>query len=118
MNPPPLYGFAYPDLPIMAGREAIVKALGMARRGDIVLIAGKGHENFQEMRSRVVPFDDRDIQAVDVMHSESLLECFPNLEALREQHHAGDGDEEDGVDAVFLTHTLEHLDEPVELPAG
>jgi len=40
-------------------REAIHKAIGLADEGDIVLIAGKGHEHFQEIGSRTIPFDDR-----------------------------------------------------------
>jgi UDP-N-acetylmuramoyl-L-alanyl-D-glutamate--2,6-diaminopimelate ligase len=40
-------------------REAIAHGLAMAESGDIVLIAGKGHENFQDFGTRVVPFDDR-----------------------------------------------------------
>jgi UDP-N-acetylmuramoyl-L-alanyl-D-glutamate--2,6-diaminopimelate ligase len=39
--------------------EAISRALRLARSGDIVLVAGKGHENFQELANKVVPFDDR-----------------------------------------------------------
>jgi len=42
-------------------RAAIVKALGMAKAGDIVLIAGRGHEKFQEFADRKVPFDDREV---------------------------------------------------------
>jgi UDP-N-acetylmuramoyl-L-alanyl-D-glutamate--2,6-diaminopimelate ligase len=40
-------------------RTAIAKAIGMAGAGDTVLIAGKGHETFQEYGDCVVPFDDR-----------------------------------------------------------
>lgn len=40
-------------------RAAISLALSEARPGDIVLIAGKGHETFQEFEDCVVPFDDR-----------------------------------------------------------
>jgi UDP-N-acetylmuramyl-tripeptide synthetase len=39
-------------------REAIKKALNMARTGDIVLIAGKGHEAYQILKDRTVDFDD------------------------------------------------------------
>jgi UDP-N-acetylmuramoyl-L-alanyl-D-glutamate--2,6-diaminopimelate ligase len=41
-------------------REAIRQALGLARPGDIVLVAGKGHETGQEVAGVVHPFDDRD----------------------------------------------------------
>lgn len=41
--------------------KAIAKALALARPGDTVLIAGKGHENVQEFANTVVPFDDRDV---------------------------------------------------------
>ncbi|MFA5250327.1 MAG: UDP-N-acetylmuramoyl-L-alanyl-D-glutamate--2,6-diaminopimelate ligase, partial [Parachlamydiales bacterium] len=39
--------------------EAIKKALFMAKKGDIVLIAGKGHESYQIFKDRRVAFDDR-----------------------------------------------------------
>ncbi|MFO0602842.1 MAG: UDP-N-acetylmuramoyl-L-alanyl-D-glutamate--2,6-diaminopimelate ligase [Polyangiales bacterium] len=41
-------------------REAIAAAVGMARAGDTVLIAGKGHEPYQEAHGVRSPFDDRD----------------------------------------------------------
>jgi len=40
-------------------RRAIRGALEAARRGDVVLILGKGHETGQQFADRVVPFDDR-----------------------------------------------------------
>jgi UDP-N-acetylmuramoyl-L-alanyl-D-glutamate--2,6-diaminopimelate ligase len=43
---------------IVDRREAIKDAIGRARRGDVVLIAGKGHEKYQEVAGRVLPFDD------------------------------------------------------------
>jgi UDP-N-acetylmuramoyl-L-alanyl-D-glutamate--2,6-diaminopimelate ligase len=42
-------------------REAIERALDLARPGDSVLIAGKGHECYQEFADTVVPFNDRQV---------------------------------------------------------
>jgi UDP-N-acetylmuramoyl-L-alanyl-D-glutamate--2,6-diaminopimelate ligase len=39
---------------------AIARAIGLARPGDVVLIAGKGAEQGQEFADRTVPFDDRE----------------------------------------------------------
>lgn len=39
-------------------REAIRAAIGMARPGDTVLVAGKGHEPYQDIGGRRVPFSD------------------------------------------------------------
>jgi UDP-N-acetylmuramoyl-L-alanyl-D-glutamate--2,6-diaminopimelate ligase len=39
-------------------REAITRAIRLASRGDVVLIAGKGHEKYQEIAGRTHPFDD------------------------------------------------------------
>lgn len=39
-------------------REAIKAALMMAKKGDIILIAGKGHENYQEINGVKHHFDD------------------------------------------------------------
>ena len=40
---------------------AIAAAIGRARPGDIVLVAGKGHETGQEIDGVVHPFNDRDV---------------------------------------------------------
>jgi UDP-N-acetylmuramoyl-L-alanyl-D-glutamate--2,6-diaminopimelate ligase len=37
---------------------AIGKAIELARPGDLVLIAGKGHEKYQVIGDRTLPFDD------------------------------------------------------------
>jgi len=41
-------------------KEAIFKALDIAKEGDIVLIAGKGHEEYQEIGGNRIPFSDRE----------------------------------------------------------
>ena len=43
--------------------EAIAFALGHARADDVVLVAGKGHEDYQEVRGRRLAFSDRELVA-------------------------------------------------------
>jgi UDP-N-acetylmuramoyl-L-alanyl-D-glutamate--2,6-diaminopimelate ligase len=48
-----------PNAKEVAGRrEAIAEAIRIARSGDIILVAGKGHETGQVIGDRVLPFDD------------------------------------------------------------
>ncbi len=42
-------------------KQAIMDALSQARPGDIVLIAGKGHEAYQDIKGVKYPFHDRDV---------------------------------------------------------
>jgi UDP-N-acetylmuramoyl-L-alanyl-D-glutamate--2,6-diaminopimelate ligase len=46
---------------VLRDREgAIASALGEARPDDVVLVAGKGHEDYQQVGHRRLPFSDRD----------------------------------------------------------
>jgi UDP-N-acetylmuramoyl-L-alanyl-D-glutamate--2,6-diaminopimelate ligase len=42
-------------------REAIARAVATAGDGDVIVIAGKGHEQGQQFADRTIPFDDRDV---------------------------------------------------------
>jgi len=45
---------------------AIARALKEAHAGDIVILAGKGHETYQVLKDKTIPFDDREV-ARDVL---------------------------------------------------
>lgn len=57
-------------LTISNRKEAIKTACGMAQAGDIILVAGKGHETYQEINGERFDFDDKKI----------LQDCFNLLE--------------------------------------
>lgn len=47
---------------VMADREEAIKtACMMAKDKDVVLVAGKGHENYQEIKGVKYPFDDKEV---------------------------------------------------------
>ncbi len=48
-------------LSIVDRREAIRTACMLAQKGDVVLVAGKGHENYQEIKGVKHHFDDREV---------------------------------------------------------
>jgi len=49
--------------------RAVEQIIGRGQSGDTVLIAGKGHETYQEFEDTVVPFDDR-------VHAREALEAL------------------------------------------
>jgi UDP-N-acetylmuramoyl-L-alanyl-D-glutamate--2,6-diaminopimelate ligase len=52
---------ATPYLAVVDRRAAIEKAIHDAQAGDLVLVAGKGHEKYQVIGERVLPFDDVEV---------------------------------------------------------
>ncbi len=48
---------------IESREEAIRQAIRLAKTGDLVMIAGKGHEDYQILADRTIHFDDREIAA-------------------------------------------------------
>ena len=55
-------------------REAIMRALQMSKVGDIVLIAGKGHETYQEIQGVRHPFSDKEVAQEILEHIEEFDE--------------------------------------------
>jgi UDP-N-acetylmuramoyl-L-alanyl-D-glutamate--2,6-diaminopimelate ligase len=52
-------GFSHPDYQVIEDRTAaIAYAIHHAGAGDVVLLAGKGHENYQEVKGQRLPFSD------------------------------------------------------------
>lgn len=58
-------------LVIVDREEAIKTACMMAKEKDIILVAGKGHENYQEIKGVKYPFDDKEVL-------ERMLKMFAN----------------------------------------
>ncbi|MBP2644867.1 MAG: murE 2 [Firmicutes bacterium] len=46
---------------IIDRKEAIARAIAIAQKGDVVIIAGKGHETYQILKDKTIDFDDREI---------------------------------------------------------
>ena len=50
-------------------KQAIREVLQIAQPGDVVLVAGKGHENYQILKNKTIPFDD----------CEAVKECLKSM---------------------------------------
>jgi UDP-N-acetylmuramoyl-L-alanyl-D-glutamate--2,6-diaminopimelate ligase len=59
---------ATPSLAIVDRKAAIERAIKDARAGDLVLIAGKGHEKYQVIGDRTLPFDDVEVAQAALAH--------------------------------------------------
>ena len=46
---------------IIDRREAIAYAIHHAKKGDVIVLAGKGHEDYQEIKGMKYPMDEREI---------------------------------------------------------
>lgn len=46
---------------IIDRRQAIFRAVEIAQAGDVILILGKGHENYQILKDKTIHFDDREV---------------------------------------------------------
>lgn len=42
-------------------KQAITKALSLAKKGDVVVVAGKGHEDYQIFKDKTIHFDDKEV---------------------------------------------------------
>lgn len=42
-------------------KEAIKKAIDIAKKGDVIVIAGKGHETYQILKEKTIHFDEREV---------------------------------------------------------
>ena len=58
------------SLSIVDRKEAIRTACHLARPGDIILIAGKGHEKYQEIKGVKYPFDDKEVLRMALVEME------------------------------------------------
>ena len=56
---------------IVDRKEAINMAANLAKSGDVILLAGKGHEDYQEIQGERYPFDDVKVlsETFQLLHS-------------------------------------------------
>lgn len=61
-------GLAYDNFIVEENRgKAIEKAIDMAKKDDVILIAGKGHETYQILKDETIHFDEREV-VIDILN--------------------------------------------------
>jgi UDP-N-acetylmuramoyl-L-alanyl-D-glutamate--2,6-diaminopimelate ligase len=84
---------------------AIAQAVSVAAAGDVIVVAGKGHETGQYMAGKVLPFDDRQVTAA-ALRQAALLQAAPPAHhepAHREPAHRDAGEGEPPLDVALQT---------------
>src|SRR2546429_3629634 len=84
-RPPRSTLFPYTTLFRSDRRAAIGQALELAREGDTVLLAGKGHETYQVVGTVKEPFDERSEEHTSELQSRLHLVCRLLLEKKNEK---------------------------------
>jgi UDP-N-acetylmuramyl-tripeptide synthetase len=71
-----------PYIKIVDRREAIYRAIHEAQSGDVVILAGKGHETYQILKDGAIPFDDREVarKAIKIGHQTSDIKHQTNIQ--------------------------------------
>ena len=64
MEEPPPYEI------VLDRKQGIFRAIDRAQSGDLVLIAGKGHETYQIFGDRSIHFDDREVARAAIANKE------------------------------------------------
>lgn len=57
-------------------REAIKKAMELAQKNDVIVVAGKGHEDYQILKDKTIHFDEREVIAEIVKELKKGRSCF------------------------------------------
>jgi UDP-N-acetylmuramoyl-L-alanyl-D-glutamate--2,6-diaminopimelate ligase len=82
---------------IIDRREAIYSTIENALPGDLILIAGKGHETYQEVNGKRQYFDDREVarRALEIRKKKEEVE-FAKRQAEREERERKRAKEDEG----------------------
>jgi UDP-N-acetylmuramoyl-L-alanyl-D-glutamate--2,6-diaminopimelate ligase len=58
---------------VIPGRhEAVAVAVGLAKPGDVVVLAGKGHEDYQIIGEKKMHFDDREVAREEIRKKQTI----------------------------------------------